>query len=125
VEKIYRDFEKRKLETMSSPEFKDKEVGPEKEKEILKEVVSEHIREAQTVSVSSQQAITQNVNQIKNQPKERQIQFLIDLALEKGIFDAVNMAKSLESPYLIDELHDALTDSLYRQLVKEGKLKEI
>jgi len=110
---------------MSSPEFKDKEVGPEKEKEILKEVVSEHIREAQTVSVSSQQAITQNVNQIKNQPKERQIQFLIDLALEKGIFDAVNMAKSLESPYLIDELHDALTDSLYRQLVKEGKLKEI
>jgi hypothetical protein len=125
VEKIYRDFEKRKLETMSSPEFKDKEIGPEKEKEILKEVVSEHIREAQTVSVSSQQAITQNVNQIKNQPKERQIQFLIDLALEKGIFDAVNMAKSLESPYLIDELHDALTDSLYRQLVKEGKLKEI
>ena len=125
MEKIYRDFEKRKLETMSSPEFKDKEVGPEKEKEILKEVVSEHIREAQTVSVSSQQAITQNVNQIKNQPKERQIQFLIDLALEKGIFDAVNMAKSLESPYLIDELHDALTDSLYRQLVKEGKLKEI
>ncbi|MDP2934704.1 MAG: hypothetical protein Q8N59_03005 [bacterium] len=125
MEKIYRDFEKRKLETMSSPEFKDKEIGPEKEKEILKEVVSERIREAQAISVLNQQVITQNANQIKNQPKERQIQFLIDLALEKGISEAVNMAKSLESPYLIDELHDALVDNFYRRLVKEGKLKEI
>jgi len=124
MEKIYRDFEKKKLETMSSPDFKDKEIGPEKEKEILKEVVSEHIREAQEVTASNQR-ITQNVNQIKNQPKERQIQFLIDLALEKGISDAVNTAKSLDNAYLLDELHDALTDNLYHRLVKEGKLKEI
>jgi len=125
MEKIYRDFEKRKLETMRSPEFQDKEIGPEKEKEILGEVVSEHIGEARAASVSDQQAIIQNASQIKNQPKERQIQFLIDLALEKGISEAVSTAKSLESPYIIDELHDALTDNLYYQLVKEGKLKEI
>jgi predicted house-cleaning NTP pyrophosphatase (Maf/HAM1 superfamily) len=125
VEKIYRDFEKRKLEAMRSPEFQDKEIGPEKEKEILREVVSEQIKEAQAVSVSDQQAIIQNASQIKSQPKERQIQFLINLALEKGISEAVHTAKSLESPYIIDELHDALTDNLYHQLVKEGKLKEI
>jgi polynucleotide 5'-kinase involved in rRNA processing len=125
VEKIYRDFEKRKLETMNSREFQDKEIGPEKEKEILAEVVSEHIEKARVVSVSDQQAVIQNASQIKNQPKERQIQFLIDLALEKGISEAVHTAKGLESPYIIDELHDALTDNLYHQLVKEGKLKEI
>lgn len=125
MEKIYRDFEKRKLETMNSREFQDKEIGPEKEKEILREVISEQISEAQAASVSDQQAITQNAKQIKNQPKERQVRFLIDLALEKGISEAVSTAKSLESPYLIDELHDALTDNLYHQLVKEGKLKEI
>ena len=125
MEKIYREFEKRKLETMRSPEFQEKEIGQEKEKEKQGEVVSEHIGEAQATSVFSKQAVARNANQIKNQPKERQIQFLIDLALEKGIFEAVHTAKSLESPYLIDELHDALTDNLYHQLVKEGKLKEI
>jgi hypothetical protein len=124
VEKIYGDFEKRRLEVMNSPDFKDKEIGPEKEKEILKEVVARHIKEAQSIPLSDQQ-VTQGANQIKNQPKERQIQFLIDLAMEKGISDAVNMVKSLDNAYLIDELHDALTDNLYHQLVKEGKLKEI
>jgi hypothetical protein len=124
MEKIYRDFEKERLETINSPDFKDKEIGPEKEKEILKEVVARHIEEAQATPLSNQQ-IVQNVNRIKDQPKERQIQFLIDLALEKGISDAVNTAKSLDNAYLIDELHDALTDNLYHQLVKEGKLKEV
>lgn len=125
MEKIYRDFEKRRIETINSPEFKDKEIGLETGKEILKEVVSEHIQEAQGVSGISQQTINQNVGQIKNQPKERQIQYLIDLAVEKGISEAVHTAKNLESPYLIDELHDALVDNLYSQLVKDGKLKEI
>jgi hypothetical protein len=125
VEKIYQDFEKRRAETIGSPEFKDKEIGPEKGKEILREVVSEHIQEAHAVSSSNQQVISQNASQIKDQPKERQIQFLTDLALEKGITEAVHVAKSLENPYLIDELHDSLVDNLYNQLVKEGKLKEI
>lgn len=125
MEKIYQDFEKRRTEILSSPEFKDKELGPEKEKEILKEVVSEHVETAQTVSGSSQQVNDQSIKDVKDQPKDRQVQYLVNLAIEKGISEAVNVAKSLDNAYLIDELHDALVDSLYNQLVKEGKLKEL
>ena len=125
MEKIYRDFEKRRMAAMNLPEFKDKEISPEKEREILKEVVAKHIEEAQTAPVSSQQAVTQNVNQMKTQPKERQIQFLLDLVLDKGIYEAVHTAKAFDSPYLLDELHDAIVDNLYARLVREGKLKQI
>jgi len=125
MEKIYQDFEKRRLEAMNLPEFKEKEMGPEKEKEILKEVVSRHIEEAEGLPVSNHQAIVQNVSQMKNQPKERQIQFLVDLALEKGVFEAVHTAKQLDNPYLMDELHDTIADHIYNRLVQDGKLKQI
>ena len=125
MEKIYQDFEKRRLEAMNLPELKDKEIGPEKEKEILKEVVSKHIEEAEALPVSNHQTIALNVSQMKNQPKERQIQFLVDLALEKGVFEAVHTARALDNPYLMDELHDMITDHIYTRLVQEGKLKQI
>jgi len=125
MEKIYQDFEKRKMEAMNLPEFKEKEIGPEKEKELLKEVVAKHMEEAQGAPVSNHQAIVQSVSQMRGQPKERQIQFLVDLALEKGIYEAVHTAKAFDSPYLMDELHDAIVDSLYARLVQEGKLKQI
>lgn len=125
MEKIYRDFEKKRTEIINSPEFKDKELGSEKEKEILREVVSEQIEAVQVVSSPNQQTNDQDAKEIKDQPRERQVQYLVNLAIEKGISEAVNVAKGLDNAYLIDELHDALVDSLYNQLVKEGKLKEL
>jgi len=110
---------------MRSPEFKDKELGPEKEKEILKEVISETIKQAEELPLAEKTEITQKAAQLKDQPKERQMQFLVDLALDKGIVVAVNLARSLESAYLLDEFHDTLVDQLYRRLVEEGKLKQI
>jgi len=125
MEKIYQDFERRKMEAMGLPEFKEKELGPEKEKEILKEVVSRHIEEAQNAPAPNKSAASPNVSEIKTQPKERQIQYLVNLALEKGISEAVHIARHLDNIYLIDELHDAITDTLYARLVDEGKLKQL
>jgi hypothetical protein len=125
MEKIYQDFERRKMEAMKLPEFKEKELGPEKEKEILKEVVSQHIEEAQVAPASEHHTASANISEIKSQPKERQVQYLVDLALEKGIAEAVHVARSLDNSYLVDELHDAIADRLYSRLVEEGKLKKV
>jgi len=125
MKEVYKEFEKRRSEMMRSPEFKDKELGPEKEKEILKEVISETIKQAEELPLAEKTEITQKAAQLKDQPKERQMQFLVDLALDKGIVVAVNLARSLESAYLLDEFHDTLVDQLYRRLVEEGKLKQI
>ncbi len=125
MEKIYKKFETRKAEAIAAREGREEEFGPEKDKEILKEIVSEEFQEAEKVVLPEEKEIKKSAEQIKNQPKERQLQFLVDLALEKGIVEAVNLVRSLDNPYLLDEFHDTLVDQLYSQLVKEGKLKQI
>ena len=125
VEKIYKDFEKKRAEVLKQPEFKEGEITKEKEKEILKEAVSEQVQKLQPVSGDQQKAVVATSQQIKDEPKERQIQALIDVVFEKGISHAVEVARRLDSPYLLDEFHDALVDELYNKLVKQGKLKAI
>ena len=62
---------------------------------------------------------------LKDEPKERQIELLIQMTFDKGIIEAIEIAKNLDNPYLLDEFHDALIDHLYDKLVKEGKLKQV
>jgi hypothetical protein len=123
VEEIYKEFKIKKAEALKKSEIK--ELGPEKEKEILKEALSQHIERIQSITPAQQQAITRAAQQIKDQPKERQIQLLINLAFEKSVIEAIEVAKGLDNPYLIDELHDTLVDKLYNKLVEEGKLKKL
>ena len=117
-EEIYKQFEKRRTEALKQPEVN--ELSPEKEKEILKQTVSEHI-----VKPSSQPVTTQSVQQVQTQPKERQIKLLTDLAFEKGVAHAVEVVKKMDNPYLLDEFHDALVDELYKKLIETGKLKAL
>jgi len=123
VEEIYKEFKRKRAETLKQPEVK--ELSPEKEKEILKETLSQHIERIQPITPAQQQTITQATQQIKDQPKERQIQLLINLAFEKSVIEAIEVAKGLDNPYLVDELHDTLVDELYNKLVEEGKLKKL
>jgi hypothetical protein len=125
VEEIYKSFEKRKAEVLKHPETKEKELAPEKEKEILREAVAERIKKAPAVPLVQQKAIIQKAQEIKVQSKERQLELLTQLAFEKGVSEAVEVAKNLDSPYLLDEFHDALVDKLYNKLVEEGKLKAL
>lgn len=125
VEELYKKFEQKRAEVLKQPEFKEKELTPEQHKEVLKEGVSKRIKTAQPVSPAQEQVVVSSVQQIKIEPKERQIQLLTDLAFEKGIPHAVEVAKRLENAYLLDEFHDALVDKLYNKLIEEGKLKQI
>ena len=47
------------------------------------------------------------------------------MVFEKGVIEAVEVAKKLDNPYLLDEFHDALVDKLYDKLVEQGKLKQV
>ena len=125
VEKIYKEFEKKRADVLKQPEFKEKELTPEREKEILKQAVSENIQTIQPISDDQQQATSQTAKQIKEEPKERQVKLLIDLAFEKDLSHAVEVARRLDNPYLLDEFHDVIVDELYNKLVEEGKLKKL
>jgi len=57
--------------------------------------------------------------------KNQQLKNLVDLAFQKGIFYATDVARDLDNPYLMDEFHDTLIDRLHKELVKRGKLEEI
>lgn len=125
VEEILKKFEQKRAEVLKQPGFKEGELSKEKEREILKEVTGERIQKAQPLPPGQQKVVAQKVQQIRKQPKERQIQLLIELAFEKGIIQAVEVAKQLDNPYLLDEFHDALVDQLYNKLVEMGKLKSL
>jgi hypothetical protein len=124
-EQIYKEFERKRAEVLKQPEIKEKEITKEKEKEILKKTVSEHIEKAQPLPPAQQKTALRTAQQIKAQPKEKQIQLLTDLVFEKGISHAVEVARRLQNPYLLDEFHDALVGELYSKLVEAGKLKQL
>ena len=54
-----------------------------------------------------------------------QVKFLCDLAFQKGVDAAIEAAKNLDNPYVLDEFHDTLIDELYERLRGEGKIEEI
>jgi len=66
---------------------------------------------------------TQNDN--KNANHQNQIKMLCDLAFEKGIDVAIEEAKKLDNPYILDEFHDSLVDELREKLIEKGKLERI
>jgi len=53
------------------------------------------------------------------------IQELVNLAFEDGLNAAIEKAKKMKDPYLLDAFHDLLADRLYEELVKRNKLKEL
>ncbi len=59
---------------------------------------------------------------VKKERKE-EIAALIEISFEKGVRQAVNIAKRT-SPWLLDELHDRLIDEYYQKLVQSREVSE-
>lgn len=110
-------------------ELREKEGIEKHEKEIIKEIIREKIEQPETFGPKPSTAplpqVVKKAKEIEEEPKERQIQLLVDLAFEKGVSHAIDVARSLNSPYLLDEFHDTLVDELYNKLVEQGKLEKI
>ena len=71
MEEIYKNFETKRAEALKQLETKEGELGPEKEKEILKEVVVERISTAQPLPTTQQQAIVQKAPAIKRRAERK------------------------------------------------------
>ncbi len=110
------------------------------DKELIKEIIREKVEvskplekpEPTTTSpalpvggLPTQKVVIKKARKLKGQQKERQIKLLADLAFDKGVIHATEVAKKIDDPYILDEFHDTLVDELYNYLVEQGKLKEI
>ncbi len=63
----------------------------------------------------------QPTDDLKN---EEQVKVLREIAFEKGLDTAIEEAKKLNNPYILDEFHDDLIDKFYKKLVEAGKLEQ-
>lgn len=105
------------------------ERGEEKEhKEIFKEVFQEKYRQIAGAPVPPPAApgvapATLEKPPIVSKEKETELQSLIQAAFSDGLVAAVNRAKAA-SPWLLDELHDRLSDEYYEKLVQVGEISK-
>lgn len=76
-------------------------------------------------SVSATAPTKPEAQNFKGLEKNQQLKNLVDLAFQKGIYYAADVARELDSAYLMDEFHDTLVDQLHKELVEKGKLEEI
>ncbi len=116
--------------------FADKQEREPEEKELLREVLREHIEQLPKPPPSQQpQKITSQTkpaddqkekadDRAGKQARDEHIRALIEIALTKTISDAVNLARA-QTPYLLDELHDHLVDDYYEKLVQLRKLEQL
>jgi len=57
--------------------------------------------------------------------QQKYLQELVNIAFESGIAEAVEHAKKMNDPYILDAFHDLLVDKLYKELVQRDKLEEL
>ena len=116
---------------------KKKELGGKKEadrhdRELIKEIIKEKVeipKPATTTPVTTPppttKVVVKRAKELKGEKKERQIELLTDLAFDKGVIHATEVAKKLDDPYILDEFHDTLVDELYNHLIEQKKLKQV
>ncbi len=72
-------------------------------------------------------AVSQDADEVANKADtQAQVQHLVDIAINKGVVHAVNVAKHLENNYVLDTFHDKMmAEELHDALVEKGMLKEL
>ncbi len=94
-----------------------REVLTEEEKIIRKKLEKEI--EMMKLSPKMQDDARQKAQQIKNLDGKGKIKRLLDIAEEKGVGFAVETARDMKDPYILDILHDILAkDQLYKKFEK-------
>lgn len=86
------------------------------EREIVKSVIGEQMQKQPAPEpTTAQSAVLPKYLQQEPPEIQLQVEQLIDLALHKGIDEAVKEAKK-QGPFMLDALHDSLTSKLYEEL---------
>jgi len=88
------------------PEKPEAQAEPRQSPEELKNL--RETVEAQELDDSLKLQATKQASQMQSLGEQEKIQQLLDIAKKKGVAYAVHVAKKMDSPYLLDMLHDKL-----------------
>lgn len=95
-----------------------KESDAEQKERSIKQEIKEYIRETQqTPSFAAPVKTRDEEDEISKLPSSQQVGALISLVFEKGLKQAVTVARNLDNPAILDEFHDILVDRYYQELV--------
>ena len=64
-----------------------------------------------------------SAQELEHMPDDRQVKFLVMMAMQDGVDKAVELARRVNSAFVLDELHDLIVDQLFNELVKRHKLE--
>lgn len=101
------------------------EKAPERElSEAEKSTKEEIIKETERVQTqASNDAISQSANDLLSMDDQAQLSELIKLTFSKGVAFALDVARKLENPLVLDTFHDLLArDELYYKLINDKKV---
>lgn len=101
-----------------------KEKVPEEREKIVKQEIKTYLRKFQKMpAFAAPKVVRDEAKEIGKFPSTQQVGVLISLVFEKGLNEAVSVAKALNNPAILDEFHDILVDRYYHILIEKGILK--
>lgn len=123
---------KPEMKPESKPEIKP-EVGVEKEKtaESAREKLKSYLEKENNglfIKRRASQAVVQmadDTDKLKDLEAQQQVKKLTELAFNKGIYYAIDVAKNLNDPYLLVMFHSTLIDELQEKIDKDKNFKKI
>jgi len=97
---------------------------PEEKEKMVKREIKEYLQELQqTPATAAPVATRDEVDEIKKFPASQQVGSLISLVFEKGLPEAISVARNLNNPAILDEFHDILVDRYYQVLIDKKIIK--
>lgn len=103
------------------------ELTPEKEKEVLRQVISEKFQavpqtqtQADEVKKKEEPLPPPTPQQDSKNQYQYAIDSLVNTAFEKGLAKAVQEARGTRNAFLIDAFHDELIDKFYAEIKSRG-----
>jgi len=101
-----------------------KESVPEEKEKVVKQEIKEYLQELQqTPPTAAPLATRDETDEIKKFPASQQVGALVSLVFEKSLNEAIQVAKELNNPAILDEFHDILADRYYKELIEKKIIK--
>jgi len=98
------------------------EKAPEKKESPYEKVVSDELKreiELMEVDDNLKKQAEQKANKISFLADDDKLKKLLEVAREKGVVFAIKVAKSMNDPFILDTLHDALArEGFYKDFTK-------
>lgn len=86
-----------------------------KPEEAAKEVILEYSKGAQSQTQTGDDQLQKAAAKLKDEPHSEQIEELLKISGKEGMLYAVNVAKRLGNPHLLDDFHDRLVLELLKE----------